>query len=71
MWGRLKPHHKIGGSVAASVVANKALDHAGEHIFLAVHDWISHAGYLWVTVACCGAALVPVAWLKWRNKKES
>lgn len=58
--------HKMAAAVTGPVVAHHALDMAREHLFLAVHEAISHAG--WIVYSVCGTlVVVPViGWLGYR-----
>lgn len=70
MWPRLKGHHKVFGPVAGFIVADKTIDTVREHVFLVAHEWVSHHGYLWLTLAgCLGAACVPLA-MKFIGRKN-
>ena len=67
----LKLHHKISAPVIATVVADHAAEKLQEHVFLAVHEYIAHHGYLYLTVACAGGILIGVPLVvRWFKRKE-
>lgn len=69
---KFKIHHKIGAYLAGPGVVHHCYEMAREHIFLAIHEYISHQGWVLYTVGAVAIAVgAPTAFLAWRNKRKT
>lgn len=62
--------HKIAAYVAGPVAAHHAVDMAREHVFLAVHEAISHAGWIIYSVAGTLIAVPALSFLAYRYFRD-